>query len=236
MIKIEVACNSYASCLNAAKGGADRIELFENLQDGGCTPSAGTIRKAITLDIPVYVMIRPRGGDFVYSKDEIDIMMSDIEFCKIMGVKGIVFGCLKNSGEIDTDICKKMLKLWDGPATFHRAIDRTADVIQSAKLIADLGFERILSSGGAENVVKGIQNLKRMNSQLSSLISIMPGAGVTRENAAMVVRETGVTELHSTCKESVQSNNGCVNENFNDFVNHSSEKEIKLLRESLIGL
>ncbi len=236
MTKIEVACNSYASCLNAVKGGADRIELFENIEAGGCTPSAGTIRKAITLDIPVYVMIRPRGGDFVYTSDEIDIMMSDIEFCKIMGIKGIVFGCLSSNGQVDTNLCKRLMQIWNGPATFHRAIDRTHDIMSSAKQVVDLGFERILTSGGAENVVKGIQNIKRLNSQLGSLISIMPGAGVNRENAAMVVRETGVSEIHSTCKESIQSNNGCVNENFKDVVHHSSEKEIRLLKESLIGL
>lgn len=233
MIKLEVACNSYQSCVNAFNGGADRIELFENLQDGGCTPSAGTLRKSLQLDIPIYVMIRPRGGDFVYDKDEIDIMISDIELCKIMGVKGIVFGCLTPGGQVDKWLCKRLLDLWNGPATFHRAIDRSNDIMEAAKSVIDLGFERLLSSGGADHVLKGIQNLKKMNSQLSSHISIMPGAGVTHENAAMVVRETGCTELHSTCKETVPSNRGCANDTFKDTIHLSSEAEVRRMKGAL---
>lgn len=118
MIQLEIACNSWTSCLNAQNGGADRIELFENLPDGGCTPSAGMIKMSTKLSIPVYVMIRPRGGNFCYSKDEIDIMKMDIDICKSAGVKGIVFGCLTSDGRIDEVTCLDLLKHWGRTGNF----------------------------------------------------------------------------------------------------------------------
>lgn len=217
--------------MNALNGGAHRIELFENLGDGGCTPSHGTIKKTMQIGIPTYVMIRPRGGDFVYTNDEIDIMLADIEQCKTLGVNGIVFGCLTSNGLVDKSLCKRLLDSWNGPATFHRAIDRSFDIMQAAFDIVDLGFERILSSGGALNVLDGIPALKKMNSQLGSLITIMPGAGVTVENAAQVIRETGCMELHSTCKSRQKSNNGNLNPMFDDKADVSDLEMICRLTE-----
>lgn len=233
MIKVEIACNSIQSCLNAKKAGAHRIELFENLSEGGCTPSAGTIRKSLEIDLPVYIMIRPRGGHFVYSNDEIDTMLWDVEFCKVMGVKGIVFGCLNEHGSVDKELCKRILNIWNGPATFHRAIDRSKDILESCKTIIDLGFERILSSGGETNVIKGLHTLKTMNSQFGSLISIMPGAGVNKENARKVVEETHCREIHSTCKVTRPSKTGSANINFDDTLNLSDENEIRQLISEL---
>lgn len=115
MTQLEIACNSWKSCLNAEAGGADRIELFENLPDGGCTPSAGMIKLSTMLSIPVYVMIRPRGGDFCYTQDEIEIMKTDIDVCKTAGVKGIVFGCLTDDGKVDTELCRALLEHWADP-------------------------------------------------------------------------------------------------------------------------
>lgn len=233
MIKVEIACNSWSSCLNAIKGGAHRIELFENLADGGCTPSSGMLHKASLLSIPCYVMIRPRGGDFHYSNDEVDIMLHDIGECKKSGVAGIVFGCLTRSGEVDMVLNRKLLEAWgNGPATFHRAIDRSKDILKAARDIADLGFERILSSGGAMNVMQGLDILKKMQNDVGKEIIVMPGAGVAPQNAHEILSFTGCTEIHATCKQTFDVSIGV----FNDKVQISDEKEIALLVKNVSGL
>ncbi len=200
MITLEIACNSWESCLNAQNGGADRIELIENLHDGGCTPSAGLIKMSTKLSIPVYVMIRPRGGDFCYTEEEINIMESDIDICHSAGVKGIVFGCLTKEGLVDTALCKRLLTRWSGSATFHRAIDECKDIKGACQTIIDLGFERILSSGGAQTAMEGIDTITRIQQQFGQKISIMPGSGITSKNAVEIIQTTGCKELHATCK------------------------------------
>ena len=229
MIKLEIACNSYQSCLNAMNAGADRIELFENLSDGGCTPSYGMIKKVSQLDLPIYVMIRPRGGNFHYTNEEIDIMLEDIEVCKKFAVNGIVFGCLTSSGEIDKFLNKKLLDAWNGPATFHRAIDRSHNYFQAAKDICDLGFERILSSGAALHVMDGLDNLKMLQAELGSNIHIMPGAGVSTSNAKNILNYTACKEIHATCKQNIRSMEGSLNLSFNDMETISNFHEISQL-------
>ena len=227
MITIEIACNGYASAVNAVKGGAHRIELFENLTEGGCTPSAGVMHLVKQLELPVYVMIRPRGGDFHYNTYEIDAMLYDIEVCKTIGIAGVVFGCLNQYGAVDKTLNKRLLDAWGGAATFHRAIDRSSDIITSAHTIADLGFERILSSGGALHVMQGLAVLKQMQSSLSHVISILPGAGVTAANAKEIIATTGCTELHATCKVNVPSNHGIGNSIFQEMVQVSGVEEVR---------
>lgn len=230
MIEIEIACNSLTSCQNAASAGASRIELFENLHDGGCTPSSGMIHIASELNIPVYVMIRPRGGNFVYSHKEIDIMFHDIDVCKNAKVSGIVFGCLNSEGHIDKLLNQKLLEAWNGPATFHRAIDRSADLMESAKRITDLGFERILSSGGALSAADGIENLRKLQKEFGKHIHIMPGAGINSKNAMMILKETDCHSLHATCKITNPSIYGSVNQNFS-FTDTETYSEIDSIRE-----
>lgn len=229
MAKIEIACNSIGSCVNAFNGGADRIELFENLNDGGCTPSAGTIKAALKLDIPVYVMIRPRGGNFCYNHLETDIMLNDIEICKTLGVHGIVFGCLNPSGEIDIALNKRLFNAWNGPATFHRAIDRCNDLQKASHKILDIGFERILSSGGANAVLKGLNQLKALQDDIGKHIVIMPGAGVTSQNAAHILSITHCKEIHATCKRSSHFMDPNFNPEFKDVETVSDEIEIRAL-------
>lgn len=200
MITLEIACNSWESCINALNGGADRIELIENLHDGGCTPSAGLIKMSSKLSIPVYVMIRPRGGDFIYSEEEIQIMESDIDICQSVGVKGIVFGCLTKEGLVDTALCERLLKRWGGPATFHRAIDECQDIFKACEAIIELGFERILSSGGATTAMAGIETLKAMQLEYGESIKIMPGCGVNSRNIKDILKITDCQEIHATCK------------------------------------
>ena len=202
MIQLEIACNSLHSCQAAKAGGAQRIELFENLADGGCTPSAGSIKISQTLGLPIYVMIRPRGGNFHYSNAEIDAMIHDIHLCKSIGTAGIVFGCLDQHGNVDKTLNKLLLNHWGGKATFHRAIDRSSNYQQSIKDIIDLGFERILSSGAADHVEQGLDTLKHAIANYGHLIDIMPGAGVSHLNAQHIIQTTQCKSLHATCKHS----------------------------------
>ncbi len=234
MTKLEIACNSYRSCLNAIEGGADRIELFENLDDGGCTPSFGMIEKALSLPVPVYVMIRPRGGNFTYDNDEIEIMLRDIEMCIKLGVEGIVFGCLTKEGQVDLELNKLLMQAWDnGPATFHRAIDRSSDIMKACADICDLGFERILSSGGASNAYEGIDVLKNMQSTFGNEILIMPGAGVTAANARQIVSYTECREIHATCKSVLSDEASYPNAMIKDFEQISNATLVRALKNSI---
>lgn len=229
MITVEIACNSYGSCVNAVRGGADRIELFENLGDGGCTPSAGMIKKALTLQVPVWVMIRPRGGHFCYSTDETEIMLHDIDVCKQLGAGGIVFGCLTRTGQPDIALCQLLLRAWNGPAAFHRAIDRCADVFGAAGKIADMGFTRILSSGGASHVMNGLDTLRSLQETYGKYIRIMPGAGVTPDNAAQIISYTACREIHSTCKSVIDTPSAGIIPAFQDKESISDEQTVRSL-------
>jgi copper homeostasis protein len=235
MIEIEIACNSLTSCINAFEAGATRVELFENLADGGCTPSAGLIMASQKLNIPKYVMIRPRAGHFCYSNVEIDMMLHDIEICKQANIQGIVFGCLTQSGSIDLSTNKLLLEAWGGAATFHRAIDRTQDLFESAKAITDLGFKRILSSGGQITAEEGIEILRKMQKEFGKYIHIMPGSGITSKNAVSILRDTGCTNIHATCKVTVPSKKGPTNPIFaeNDTETFSELTEIRNLIEAI---
>lgn len=235
MIEIEIACNSFTSCLNAFEGGASRIELFENLADGGCTPSAGMVFASQNLNMPKYVMIRPRAGHFCYSNVEIDMMLHDIEVCKTAKVQGIVFGCLTESGNIHKEHNKRLLEAWGGAATFHRAIDRTSNIIDSAKEITALGFERILSSGGQTTAEEGIEILRKLQKEFGKHIHIMPGSGITSKNAVSILRDTGCSSIHATCKVTVPSKKGTTNPIFaeTDTETFSELTEIRNLVEAI---
>ncbi len=198
---LEIACCNWISCVCAKENGADRIELFENLPEGGCTPSFGMIKKSMELELPIYVMIRPRGGNFNYSEDEFEIMKYDIEICKQLRVHGIVFGILDEQKKVDTNRCKELLELWNGPATFHRAFDETPDPQNAVKEIIQLGFERILTSGQQTSIVDGIQLVSDLISKFGNQISIMPGCGVSSENAKKILEMSNANELHATCKK-----------------------------------
>lgn len=199
---VEIACNNYRSCQNAERAGTDRIELFENLNEGGCTPSYGMIKKVKNnISIPIYVMIRPRGGDFVYSKEEVEIMHEDILMCKQLKVDGIVFGVLTDEGNVNLETCADLLHTWGShAATFHRALDRTVDIKKSLEDLINLGFERVLTSGGHKNVTQGKTVVKELQHQYGNEIIIMPGAGVTPQNAKALSVYCGTNEIHATCK------------------------------------
>ncbi|MEZ4910151.1 MAG: copper homeostasis protein CutC [Saprospiraceae bacterium] len=199
---VEIACNQWISCVNAYLGGANRIELFENLPDGGCTPSYGMIQKVKEeIQLPLYVMIRPRGGDFIYTSDELNLMLRDISICKTLGVDGIVFGVLNKDLQVDLDACKLLLDTWQNPnVTFHRAFDQTNNMLESIEKIIQLGFQRILTSGGKENVDYGKETIKTLQNQYGNDIILMPGGGVTPANGRSISNICGTNEIHATCK------------------------------------
>lgn len=219
---VEIACCNWISCANAQENGADRIELFENLLEGGCTPSYGLLKQSAELKLPVYAMIRPRGGDFCYSEVEFETMKTDITVCKSLGLKGIVFGILDGYGNVDVKRCAELLHLWEGPATFHRAFDQTKDAFAATEALIQLGFERILSRGQKENVEQGVVLLKQLVDTYSSSIIIMPGCGVTSKNGKDILEKTGAAEIHATCK--TQSELGFW---------YSDPQEIRRLSESI---
>lgn len=234
-ILLEIAANSFRSCIAAQEGGADRIELFENLGEGGCTPSYGMlalVKEKISL--PVYVMIRPRGGDFIYTGNEFEIMQRDIALCKQLGFPGVVFGMLDTQGSVDVARCKELLvSCADMKVTFHRAFDRAKDLHESIRQLIDLGFERVLTSGGEANVEKGKDVIKNLQQEYGKDIIIMPGCGVTSANARAIVDYCGVSEIHATAKAKVSSNSLYAKPHFTDEWYESSKQEIMAIKQSL---
>jgi|688.fasta_scaffold541706_2 copper homeostasis protein len=184
---IEICATSAESAIAAELGGANRIELCENLMEGGTTPSIGMIEVcASKVKIPIHVLIRPRPGDFVYSDLDVEIMIRDIQRMKeIDGVKGFVIGALKPNGEIDIDTCKRLLEVcFPLQVTFHRAFDVCAHPEKALEQIIEMGFHVLLSSGQESSALKGIELLKNLSNQAANRITIMPGAGINETNIA----------------------------------------------------
>nr|WP_294093244.1 copper homeostasis protein CutC [uncultured Cetobacterium sp.] len=182
-ITLEACVGSYSEALIAIKNGANRIELCENLHEGGTTPSYGTIKKIRELAIPAFVMIRPRGGNFNYSKDEIEIMKEDIKICKELGVLGVVFGVLTDDNEIDYTLLKELVTLAKPMSiTFHKAIDEIENPEKDILKLAELGIDRILTSGKKSTAFEGAELLNKFISIAQNKIKIIVCGGVTKEN------------------------------------------------------
>ena len=207
MVKIEICAGSLRSALNAQQGGAYRVELCDNLKEGGTTPSFGTLLLARkNLSIKLYPIIRPRGGDFCYKDLEFEVMKADIEQCRNLGCDGVVFGILKKDGSVDADRCLQLKKVAGSlGTTFHRAFDRCKDPFLALEQIIEMGFERILTSGQEISAVKGALLISRLIEKANGRISIMPGAGVRPDNLKELIDRTGATEFHSTAKGMVKS-------------------------------
>ena len=200
MVQLEVCANGVNSALVAQEGGAYRVELCDNLLEGGTTPSYGQIALARKmLDIKLYPIIRPRGGDFVYSDLEFEVMKADVINCKALGCDGVVFGILTTNGAVDVERCEILLELAHPlPATFHRAFDDASDLFQAMEDLIFLGFERILTSGAEPTAMAGVQVLKRLIEAAGERIEVMPGAGVTPDNVASLVKLTGARAVHGS--------------------------------------
>ncbi|MGN6637373.1 MAG: copper homeostasis protein CutC [Mucilaginibacter sp.] len=208
-VKLEVCANSVTSALAAQKGGAIRVELCDNLREGGTTPSYGQILTARKLlQIKLYVLIRPRGGDFLYSDVEFDIMKADVKYCIETGCDGIVIGILNANGTVDKPRCKELIDMAREKGlgvTFHRAFDMCADFNQALEDIIELGCERILTSGGKSTAIEGVNILTHLIEKAAGRIEIMPGAGVNELTVADLIHFTGAKEIHSSAKGVIKS-------------------------------
>ncbi|XP_069697542.1 copper homeostasis protein cutC homolog [Periplaneta americana] len=205
---MEVCVDNVESALNAYHGGASRLELCVALSEGGLTPTPGLLRMIKSIvTIPVFVMLRPRGGDdFVYSCQEVEVMKYDASILKESGADGFVFGALTPCGEIDKNACREILDIVSPlPTTFHRAFDICHDIQASLATILELGFSRILTSGQELTAEKGIPVLKKLILDANERITIMPGAGITKSNVADILRQTGAREFHASAKVAKKS-------------------------------
>ena len=186
----------------AKEGGAHRIELCQALEVDGLTPSESMIEEAVSLDIPVQVLIRPREGDFVYDETEVQTMLRDIRLAKKMGANGVVIGALKPDGSIDEDTIRRLVSESEGLSiTFHRAFDVCTKPQEALEQIISLGCHRLLTSGQATTAEQGIPLLKRLVELSSGRIIIMPGAGVNVNNAHKILSETGAREIHGSLRK-----------------------------------
>lgn len=207
MIRLEICANSLTSALTAEAAGAYRIELCDNLKEGGTTPSFAQVALARKyLNIKLYPIIRPRGGDFLYSDLEFEIMKIDIEQCSQLGCDGVVFGILTADGVVDRERCMA-LKQAAGhmDTTFHRAFDRCANPFEALEYIIEMGFSRILTSGLEANALSGAPLLASLIKQADDRIVIMPGAGIRPENLRQLIQLTGAKEYHTTAKRPFDS-------------------------------
>ena len=197
---LEIAVSNLEAAILAANAGAHRIELCDNLVEGGTTPSIGMVQNALqNISIPTYPIIRPRGGHFVYSAAEFASMLYDVQAFASMGCKGIVIGILNPNGTIDVARNTQLIKAANGmQVTFHRAFDRVVNATDALQTIIDIGCTRILTSGLQPNVVAGASTIANLVQQAGNQIIIMPGSGVRSSNLAKLITTTRATEYHSS--------------------------------------
>jgi copper homeostasis protein len=210
---VEICVDSVAGARVAESSGADRIELCAGLAEGGTTPSIGTIREALRAvnRIGVQVLIRPRGGDFIYDADEVDVMLADIAAIRALTVRGgtevgFVLGALTPAGDIDVPTTRRLLDACaDAPITFHKAFDLTRDLSAALDVLTELGVHRVLTSGGHVRAIDGTDTLRALVAQSAGRINVLAGGGVRAANVAALVTATGVPEVHLRAARSVPS-------------------------------
>jgi copper homeostasis protein len=204
---LEVCVESVADVLLAEQGGADRVELCADLVEGGITPSLGSIRLAVErAAIPVMVMVRPRGGDFIYDDVELEVMLRDVAAIKEVRAGGVVFGCLTPDGEVDRERTARLAAAARPlGVTFHRAFDMTRDPRQSLETLIELGVDRVLSSGQEPSVPQGLDLLRELVAQAGQRLVVMPGAGLLPDNVRCVADLTRARELHFAALRPIDS-------------------------------
>ena len=246
---IEIATSDFLTTKSAVEGGTDRVELCANLAEGGTTPSYAHIKKCReTFDIALFPIIRPRGGDFLYTKDEFEIMKNDIKLCKELGCEGIVIGLLNMDGTIDMTRTSELIELaYPLEVTFHRAFDRCKDPFAALEELIEIGCLRILTSGqqpsvsSQESIVnsKAVELIGELNRLADDRIIIMPGSGVRKENIKMLAEKTGCIEFHSSLRGKTKSPMQFIHPAFADSAesysnNEISPDEVRALRNALI--
>lgn len=206
--RIEICANSVESAVKAQQAGAYRVELCAGIPEGGTTPSFGEIRMARQLltETKLHVIIRPRGGDFLYSPLEQEIMLHDIKVARQLGADGVVFGCLTPEGDVDMPLMEKLMHaVGNMSVTFHRAFDMCRNPKEALEQIISLGIQRILTSGQEATAEKGIPLLKELVDQANGRILIMPGCGVNAGNIRKIAEGTGTSEFHFSGRSTVES-------------------------------
>ena len=199
-ILLEVCVDTADGLAAAIEGGAHRIELCSALSLGGLTPSPGFMRAAAGAKIPVYAMIRPRAGNFVLSNAEIDMMRGDIDAARAAGLAGVVLGANLENGALDEGGLFKLKEHSSGlGTTLHRAIDLVPDFLAAIDIAIGIGFERVLSSGGAKTALEGIETLAAMHEHANGRISVMPGSGVKAVNVRTLMARFALKEAHGSC-------------------------------------
>ena len=246
---IEIATSDFLTTRSAVEGGADRVELCANLAEGGTTPSYAHIKKCReAFDIPLFPIIRPRGGDFLYTKDEFEIMKNDIKLCKDLGCEGIVIGLLNMDGTIDLARTSELIELaYPLDVTFHRAFDRCKDPFEALEELIEIGCQRILTSGQQLSVGSGqsavnskaVDLIAELNAKADDRIIIMPGSGVRKENIKMLAENTGCTEFHSSLRRKAKSPMQFIHPAFANSEesysnNEISPDDVRALRNTLI--
>lgn len=199
--ELEICLGSVQSCIEAEIGGATRVELCDNLFEGGTTPSAGAIQSAREkIQIELAVMIRPRGGDFLYSELELGIMEKDIDLAIEYGADTVVFGLLEPNGKVDEVNTRRLVEKVNGrcKVTFHRAFDVSRDLFESQSILQDIGVDRILTSGGESSVLEGLENLQKLISVGNKKTQIMPGCGISEQNFSRIRKALGANAYHVT--------------------------------------
>lgn len=212
-ILLEAPVFNLQGALEAAQFGIDRLELCANFPEGGETPSAGMLRFLKNeVDIPIFVMIRPRGGDFVFSQKELIVMKQDIQLLGELGADGFVFGVLDEKGKVNEAACELLLRAAGGkPCTFHRAFDASSDLEESMGKIIDLGFRRILTSGGKNSLTAGLSVVHDLLEKAKDRIVIMPGGGTQAVHVPFLKQTGYLREIHASCKIAKPSPNQYIN-------------------------
>jgi copper homeostasis protein len=215
---IEIATSDFITTKAAVEGGADRVELCCNLGEGGTTPSYGHIRQCReAFDILIYPIIRPRGGDFLFTGEEFDIMLHDVKLCKEFGCDGVVIGLLNADGSIDIKRTSQLIEAaYPLGVTFHRAFDRCSNPFEAMEQLIQAGCERILTSGQKPVAPDATDFIDQLNRQADERIIIMPGSGVRKENIKMIAEKTGCTEFHSSLRGKRKSNMTFIHPSFAD--------------------
>lgn len=225
--KLEVCCYSVESAIIADKAGASRIELCENHSEGGTTPSYASIKLAVEkLSIPVNVIIRPRGGDFLYSDIEYELIKEDVATAKYLNANGIVIGFLDKHGNIDIKRTKEIVSIAKPmEVVFHRAFDRCKNPFEALEQLIELGVNRVLTSGQKPTAIEGVDLLSELVKKAKSRIIIMPGSGVNDKNILEILLKTKAVEFHSSAKTFIDSKM----EHQGEFVSMGSEKKNEII-------
>jgi copper homeostasis protein len=238
--KLEVIGFNIESCILAQAAGTHRIELCDNPGEGGTTPSYGFIKAAREkLQIELYPIIRPRGGDFFYTDAEFEVMKADVKICKQLGCDGVVIGMLNADGTVDKTRCKELVQMaYPLGVTFHRAFDRVKDATKSLEDIIEIGCERILTSGLVPNALDGAQTLAALIKQADERIIIMPGSGVRSDNIIELAQKTSAIEFHTSARINIVSKMHYTNEAMKENLKSVSadEHEIKNIIANLKSL